>query len=194
MVLSQKRKPLRPVFRRRIARNGAEAMVAVSAAIASLALTTVSLGVYLGYSELLTWIIIGLAIATFLYSLVRYMQVVGRRTTRVGVPMVWFSAPRAWRIFLVVCVVWGVAVIAIGDHVTLETPMVRDGHYVTTRYGHVVRYISSSEYRDLKMGRFRLFGGIAAIFAAFGATIGAARSRLEISGSPSLTTLGEPCS
>jgi hypothetical protein len=194
MALSQKRKPLRPAFRRRRTRNGTEAMVAVLAAIASLMLTTVSLGVYLRSAGLLTWIIIGLAIATFVYSLVRYIQVVGRRTARVGVPMVWLCTPRAWRIFLIICVVWGVAVIAIGDHVTLETPMVRDGHYVTTRYGHVVRYISSSEYRDLKMGRFRLFSGIAAIFAAFGATIGAARNRLETSDDSALTRFREPCS
>jgi hypothetical protein len=110
------------------------------------------------------------AITTFAYSVVRYTQVVGRRTARVDIRTVWVRAPRAWRIFLIVCVVWGVAVIAIGDHVTLETPVVRDGHYVTTRYGHVVRYVSNSEYRDLKMGRFRLFGGIASILAAVGAT------------------------
>lgn len=169
-------------------------MAAASLAIASLALTTVSLGAYLGSSGLLTWVLVGLAIATFAYSLVRYTQVVGRRTVRVGVHAVWLRAPRPWRIFLVVCVIWGVAVIAIGDHVTLETPMVRDGHYVMTRYGHVVRYVSSSEYRDLKMGRFRLFGGIAAIFAAFAATIGAARNSLEEPDGSSLATFGEPCS
>jgi hypothetical protein len=155
-------------------------MVSVSSAIAALVLTTISLWVYVGPSVLLTWIIVGSAITTFAYSVVRYTQVVGRRTARVDIRTVWVSAPRAWRIFLIVCVVWGVAVIAIGDHVTLETPVVRDGHYVTTRYGHVVRYVSSSEYRDLKMGRFRLFGGIASILAAVGATIGAARNRIEI--------------
>jgi hypothetical protein len=129
-------------------------MAAVSSTIAALVLTTVSLWVCIGYSGSLAWIIIGSSIVTFTYSLGRYTQVVGRRN-RVGVHMVWFRAPRVWRIFLIVCVVWGVAVIVIGDHVTLETPMVRDGHYVTTRYGHIVRYVSSSEYRDLKMGRFR---------------------------------------
>jgi hypothetical protein len=161
-------------------RSGTEAMVAALPAIAALVLTTVSLGVYVGYSGLLTWMILGSAIATFAYSVIRYTQVVVRRTVRVGVHIVWHGAPRVWRIFLIVCVVWGVAVIAIGDHVTLETPVVRDGHYVTTRYGHIVRYVTISEYRDLKMGRFRLFGGIAAILAAIGATIGAARNHLEI--------------
>jgi hypothetical protein len=107
--------------------------------------------------------------------------------------MVWHRTPRVWRIFLIVCVVWGAAVIAVGDHVALETPMIRDGHYVTTRYGHVVRYISRSEYRDLKMGRFRLFGGIAGIFAAIGVTIGAARNRIEISDGSPLATFGERC-
>jgi hypothetical protein len=160
-------------------------MVSVSAAIAALVLTTISLWVYVGPSVLLTWIIIVSAITTFAYSVVRYTQVVGRRTARVDIRTVWVRAPRAWRIFFIVCVVWGVAVIAIGDHVTLETPVVRDGHYVTTRYGHVVRYVSSSEYRDLKMGRFRLFGGIASILAAVGATIGAARNRIEIPDGPS---------
>lgn len=155
-------------------------MVSVSAAIAALVLTTISLWVYVGPSVLLTWIIFVSAITTFAYSVVRYTQVVGRRTARVDIRTVWVRAPRAWRIFLIICVVWGVAVIAIGDHVTLETPVVREGHYVTTRYGHVVRYVSSSEYRDLKMGRFRLFGGIAGILAAVGATIGAARNRIEI--------------
>lgn len=160
-------------------------MVWVSPAIAALVLTTISLWIYVGPSVLLTWIIVGSAITTFAYSVVRYTQVVGRRTARVDIRTVWVRAPRAWRIFLIVCVVWGVAVIAIGDHVTLETPVVRDGHYVTTRYGHVVRYVSSSEYRDLKMGRFRLFGGIASILAAVGATIGAARNRPEIPDSSS---------
>jgi hypothetical protein len=155
-------------------------MVSVSPAVAALVLTTVSLWVYVGHSQLLTWIIVGSAIATFAYSVVRYTQVIGRRTVRVDVRTVWVRAPRAWRVFLMVCVVWGVAVIAIGDHVTFETPVVRDGHYVTTRYGHVVRYVSSSEYRDLKMGRFRLFCGIAGVFAAVGATIIAARNRPQI--------------
>ena len=163
---------------RRITRNGTEGVVAVSSTIASLVLTTLSLWVYVGYSGFLTWIVVGSAIATFAYALGRYTQIAGRRN-RVGVQVVWFHAPRAWRIFLFVCVVWGVAVIVIGDHVTLETPMVRGGHYVTTRYGDIVRYVSSSEYRDLRMGRFRLFGGIAGIFAAVGATILAARNRVE---------------
>lgn len=153
--------------------------MAVSSAIAALLLTTASLGVYIGHARLLTWIIVGSAITTFAYSVARYTHVVGRRTVRVDVRTVWVRAPRAWRAFLIVCVVWGVAVIAIGDHVTLETPVVRDGHYVTTRYGHVVRYVSSSEYRDLKMGRLRLFCGIAGIVAAVGATIIGSR-RLQI--------------
>jgi hypothetical protein len=103
-------------------------------------------------------------------------------------------APRAWRIFLIVCVVWGVAVIAIGGHVTLDTPVVRDGHYITTRYGHFVRYVSRSEFRDLTMGRFRLFGGVAGIFVAFGATIAVARDGIETpDGSPLATTFGERC-
>jgi hypothetical protein len=154
-------------------------MVSVSPAIAALVLTTVSLWAYVGHSQLLTWIIVGSAITTFAYSVIRYTQVVGR-TVRVDIRTVWVRAPRAWRVFLIVCVVWGVAVIVIGDHVTLETPVVRDGHYVTTRYGHVVRYVSSSEYRDLKMGRFRLFCGIAGVFAAVGATIIAARNGPQI--------------
>jgi hypothetical protein len=175
-------------------RNGIGAMAAASLAIASLVLITVSLATYVRSSGLLTWIIVGSAIATFAYSMVRYTQAAGRRTARVGVHTVWFRAPRVWRVFLVACVLWSVAVIAFGDHVTLETPMVRDSHYVTTRYGHVVRYVSSSEYRDLKMGRFRLFGGIAAIFAAFAATIGVARDRLEVLNGSSVARLGEPCS
>ena len=154
-------------------------MVAVSSTIAALVLTTVSLWVYIGYSGFLAWVIIGSAIATFIYSLGRYTQVVGRRN-RVSIHMVWFRTPLVWRAFLIVCVVWAVAVIVIGGHVTLETPMVRGGHYVTTRYGDTVRYVSSSEYEDLKMGRFRLFGGIAGIFAAIGAIILAARNRIEI--------------
>jgi hypothetical protein len=105
--------------------------------------------------------------------------------------MVWRQTPHVWRIFLIACVVWAAAVITIGDHVTLETPMVRDGHYITTRYGHVVRYISRFEYRDLKMGRFRLFGGIAGIFAAIGATIAAARNGIETSDGSPLATFGE---
>lgn len=169
-------------------------MVSVSFASAALVLTTVSLWVYVGHSGLLTWIIVGSAITTFAYSVGRYTQVVGQRTVRVGLSTVWVRAPRAWRILLIVCVVWGVAVIAIGDHVMLETPVVRDGRYVTTRYGYVVRYVSSSEYRDLKMGRFRLFGGIAGIVAAVGATISAARNRIEIPDGSSLTTFEEPCS
>jgi hypothetical protein len=155
-------------------------MVSVSPAIAVLVLTTVSLWVYVGHSQLLTWIIVGSAITTFAYSVVRYTQVVGRRTVRVDVRTVWIRASRAGRVFLIICVVWCVAVIAIGDHVTFETPVVRDGHYVTTRYGHVVRYISSSEYRDLKMGRFRLFCGIAGVIAAVGVTIIAARNRPQV--------------
>lgn len=193
MAAYQKRKPLRPAFRQRMAWDRAEAMVAISSAIAALGLATVSLEVYLGYSGLLTWIIVPLAIATFGYSLVRYTQVVGRRTVRVGVQMVWPRMPRVWRIFVIVCIVWGAAVIALGDHVALETPLVRDGHYVTTRYGHIVRYISRSEYRDLMMGRFRLFGGIAAILAAVGAAIGAARSHIEAPDGSPLTTFGERC-
>jgi MFS family permease len=168
-------------------------MVTVSPAIVALVSTTVSLGVYVGYAGLLTWTIVGSAIATFVYSLGRYTQVVGRRTVRVGVHMVWSQAQRVWRIFLIACVVWGAAVIAVGDHVVLETPMVRDGHYVTIRYGHVVRHISRSEYQDLKMGRFRLFGGLAGILAAIGATISAARSRIEIPDSPPAATFGERC-
>lgn len=194
MAVCQRREPLRPAFRQRITRNEAEAIVAVSFAIAVLVLTTVSLGLYVEYAGLLTWIFVGSAIATFVYQLGRYAQAVGRRTVRVDVPMVWRRAPRAWRIFLIVCVVWGAAVIAIGDHVTLDTPTVRDGHYITTRYGHVVRYISRSEYRDLTMGRFRLFGGVAGIFVAFGATIAVARGGIEApDGSPLATTLGERC-
>jgi hypothetical protein len=129
----------------------------------------------------------------FVYQLSRYVQVVGRRTVRIDVRTVWGRTPRAWRIFLVVCVVWSAAVIAIGGHVTLDTPTVRDGHYITTRYGHFVRYISRSEYRDLKMGRFRLFGGVACIFLAFGATIAAARNGIETQDGSSLKTFGEPC-
>jgi hypothetical protein len=174
-----------------MARDRAEAMVAASSAVAALGLGTVSLEVYLGYSELLTWIIVGLAIASFGFSLARYTRAVGRRTVRVGVQMVWPRTPRAWRIFLVVCIVWGAAVIALGDHVALETPIVRDGHYVTTRYGHIVRYISRSEYRYLKMGRLRLFGGIAAIIAAVGAAIGAARNNIEGPDGSPFTTVGE---
>lgn len=179
MALFQKRKPLRSAFRRPITRDGIEGVVAVSATIAAVVLTTISLWVYIGYSGFLTWIVVGSAIATFVYALGRYTQIVGRRN-RVSVQVVWFHTPRAWRIFLIICVVWSVAVVAIGDHVTLETPMVRGGHYVTTRYGDILRYISSSEYRDLRMGRFRLFGGLAGIFAAVGATILAARNRIEI--------------
>jgi hypothetical protein len=157
-------------------------------------LTTVSLGLYVEHARLLTWIFVGLAVATFVYQLSRYVQVVGRRTVRINVPMVWRRTPRAWRIFLIICVVWGSAVIAIGDHVTLDTPAVRDGHYVTTRYGHLVRYISRSEYRDLMMGRFRLFGGVACIFVAFGATIAVVRGGIETpDGSPLTTTFGERC-
>jgi hypothetical protein len=176
-----------------MARNRAEAMVAVSSTIAALGLATVSLEVYLGYSGLLTWMIVGLAIATFVYQLGRYVRVVGRRTIRVDVHIVWRRTPRVWRIFLIVCVVWATAVIAIGDHLTLDTPVVRDGHYVTTRYGHVVRYISRSEYRDLTMGRFRLFGGVAGIFVAFGATIAAARNGIETPDGSPLATFGEQC-
>ncbi len=154
-------------------------MVAVSSTIAALVLTTVSLWVYIGYSGFLAWIIAGSAIATFIYSLGRYTQVVGRRN-RVSIHMVWFRTLLVWRAFLIVCVVWAVAVIVIGGHVTLETPMVRGGHYVTTRYGDIVRYVSSSEYEALKMGRFRLFGGVAGIFAAIGAIILAARTHIEI--------------
>lgn len=159
----------------------------------ALGLATVSLEVYLAYSGLLTWIVVGLTIATFVYSLVRYTQVVGRRTVRVSVHMVWPRTPRVWRISLIICIVWGVAVIAIGDHVALETPVVRNGHYFTTRYGHIVRYISPSEYRELKMGRFRLFCGIAGILAAVGAAIGAARSHIEIPDGSPFTTSGERC-
>jgi hypothetical protein len=155
------------------------AIVPLAPAIVALALATISLWVYVEHSQLLIWIVVGLAILTFVYSVVRYTHVVGRRTVRIDVRTVWVRAPRAWRAFLIVCVVWGVAVIAIGDHVTLETPVVRNGHYVTTRYGHVVRYVSSSEYRDLKMGRLRLFCGIAGIVAAVGATIIGSR-RLQI--------------
>jgi hypothetical protein len=129
----------------------------------------------------------------FVYQLGRYIQVVGRRTVRIDVHMIWRRTPRAWRIFLIVCVVWGAAVIAIGDHVTLETPLVSGGHYITTRYGHVVRYISRSEYRDLTMGRFRLFGGVAGIFVAFGAIIAAARNRIETPGDSPLATFREGC-
>jgi hypothetical protein len=158
-----------------------------------LVLTTVSLGVYIGYAGLLTWIIAGSAIVTFVYSLGRYAQLVGRRNVRVSLHTVWPRTPRAWRIFLIVCIVWGAAVIAVGDHVALETPMVRDGHYVTTRYGHVVRYISRAEYRELKMGRFRLFSGIASIFAAIGVTVGVARNRIEIPDGSPVATCGEQC-
>jgi hypothetical protein len=108
--------------------------------------------------------------------------------------MVWFCVPRVWRIFLVACVVWSTVVIIIGDHVTLETPAVREGHYITTRYGHVVRNISSAEYRDLKMGRFRLFCGIAGIFAAIGAAVGVAGNRVEIADDSPFTAMGDPCS
>jgi len=193
MGLSQKRKPLRSGFRRSMARGGSDAVAAASLAIASLGLTTVSLAAYLGSSALLTWILVGLALAAFTHSLVRYTQVVGRRTARVGVHAVWLLGTRPWRIFVVVCVAWGVAVVAIGDHVTLETPMVNHGHYVTTRYGHVARYVSSSEYRALKMGRFRLFGGVAALFASIAATIGVARKRLEVPDGASVTRHGAPC-
>jgi len=192
MAVCQRREPLRPAFRQRIDRNAAEAMVAVSSAIAVLVLTTVSLGIYVEYAGLLTWIFVGSAIAIFVYQLGRYVRVVGRRTVRVDVPMVWRCSPPAWRIFLIVCVVWGVAVIAVGDHVTLDTPMVRDGHYVATRYGHFIRYISRSEYRDLTMGRFRLFGGVAVIFLAFGATIAAARDGIKTpDGLPLATRFGD---
>jgi hypothetical protein len=177
--------------RRRSTLSAAEAVILVSPTVAALVLTTVSLWVYLGHATLLTWIIVGSAIATFAYSLVRYARAVGQRNVRVGVQMVWLRAPHAWRVFLIVCVVWGAAVVAVGDHVTLETPTIRDGHYVTTRYGHVVRYIARSEYRDLKMGRFRLFAGIAGILAAAGATVGAARGRIEPPDDSPLETLGE---
>ena len=160
------RKPLRRAFDKRITQGAARALIAASPAIAVLVLTTLSLGLYVEYTGLLTWIFVGSAIATFVYQLGRYVRVGGRRTVRVDVPMVWRRTPRAWRILLIFCVVWSVAVVAIGDHVTLDTPAVRDGHYVTTRYGHIVRYISRSEYRDLTMGRFRLFGGITGIFEA----------------------------
>lgn len=193
MSLVRRREPLRPAFRQRITRNAAEAIVAVSSAIAVLVLTTVSLGLYVEYAGLLTWIFVGSAIATFVYQLGRYVQAVGRRTVRVDVRMVWRRAPRAWRIFLVVCVVWSATVIAIGDHVTLDTPVVRDGHYVTTRYGHFVRYVSRSEYLDLTMGRFRLFGGVAGIFVAFGATIAAARKGIETPDGSPLATFGQRC-
>ena len=103
------------------------------------------------------------------------------------------SDPPVWRIFLIVYVVWNATVIAIGDHVALETPTVRAGHYVTTRYGHVVRYISSSEYRDLKMGRFRLFVGIAGIVVAISATLAAARDDIKTPGSSPSGSLGARC-
>jgi hypothetical protein len=156
-------------------------------------LTTVSLGLYIEYAGLLTWIFVGSAIAVFVYQLGRYMHVVGLRTVRIDIRTVWRRTPRAWRTFLVICVVWSAAVIAIGDHVALDTPMVRDGRYITTRYGHFVRYISRSEYRDLKMGRFRLFGGVACIFLAFGATIAAARNGIGTSEGSPLGVFREPC-
>jgi hypothetical protein len=184
---------LRPAFRQRITRNAAEAIIAASSTIAVLVLTTVSLGLYVEYAELLTWIFVGSAIAMFGYQLGRYVQVVGRRTVRIDVRMMWRRTPRVWRIFLIACVVWSVAVIAIGGHVTLDTPMVRDGHYITTRYGHFVRYISRSEYRSLRMGRFRLFGGVACIFLAFGATIAAARKGVETLDSSQLEAFRGRC-
>lgn len=179
--------------KKRITRNATEAMVAGSSAIAVLFLTTVSLGVYIEYSGLLTWAFVGSAIAVFVYQLGRYMQVVGLRTVRIDIRTVWRRAPRAWRTFLVACVAWSATVIAIGDHVALDTPMVRDGRYIATRYGHFVRYISRSEYRDLKMGRFRLFGGVACIFLAFGATVAAARNGVGTSDDSPVEASREPC-
>jgi hypothetical protein len=190
MSLVQKRKPLRPAFRQRITLKVAEASVAVAFATAVLVLMTVSLGVYIEYAGLLTWIFVGSAVATFVYQLGRYMHAVGRRTVRPDVRMVWRRTARVWRIFLVVCVVWGAMVITIGGHVTFETPTVRAGRYVTTRYGHVVRYTSRAEFRDLKMGRFRLFTGIAGIFVVIGATIAAARDSVETPGGSPLGSFG----
>jgi hypothetical protein len=156
-------------------------------------LTTVSLGLYIEYAGLLAWIFAGSAIAVFVYQLGRYVQVVGLRTVRIDIRRVWRRTPRAWRIFLVACVAWSTIVIVVGDHVALDTPVVRDGRYITTRYGHFVRYISRSEYRDLKMGRFRLFGGVACIFLAFGATTAATGNGVGTSdGSPS-EAFREPC-
>jgi hypothetical protein len=163
-----------------VTRNRAEAILTVSSAVAPLGLAAVSLEVYLGHSGPLIWIFVGLALVTFVYSLGRYTQVAGRRTARISLHKMWSHMPRAWRVFLVVCIAWAAAVIAIGDHIALETPATNNGHYVTTRYGHIVRYISKAEYRDLNMGRFRLFGGVAGVLAAVGTVISAARSRVEV--------------
>jgi hypothetical protein len=193
MSAVQRRGPLRLAFRQRITPNAAVATVAVSCAIVVLVLTTVSLALYVEYAGLLTWFFLGVAIAAFVYQLGRYVQVVGRRTARIGVRAVWRRTPDAWRIFLIVCVVWSAAVIAVGDRVTLDTPVIRDGHYVTTRYGHLVRYISRSEYRDLTMGRFRLFGGVVCIFLAFGGAIAAARNGMETHDESQSAACAEQC-